>query len=211
MENKKKIGRVGEIAWIIGNILCALGTCLVSKCGFGVSAIVAPAFTVQKRLVQINEIFTVGVTEYIVQGLLLALCCVLIGKFKPKFFATICNILFYGACYDIWSKILGGGVVVDNIISRIMLAIIGTIITGLAVALMLRTYIPPAAYDIFAKEVALAKKISITKMKLIFDTSLLLLGLIFMFTLLDSVDLAIIGPLTVLSAFAHAPIIAFFG
>jgi uncharacterized membrane protein YczE len=202
----KKITKIGEASWVVGNILCAIGNCLVSKSAFGLSAIIAPAFILNRKI----GFLSVGVCEYIIQGLLLALCCILIGKFKGKFIATICNILFYGACFDIVNSLLSP-IVPDTIISRIAVAAIGTLITGFAIALMLRTYIPPSAYEIFVKEVAEAKGIDLAKMKLIFDGSMLLITIVLMFTLLGGFYIDILGPLTVIAAFLNSVLIKFFG
>lgn len=202
----KKITKIGEISWVIGNILCAIGNCLLSKSAFGLSAIIAPAFILNRNI----GFLSVGVCEYIIQGLLLTLCCILIGKFKAKFIATICNILFYGACFDIVDFLLTP-LQPTSIASRIAVAAVGTIIIGFAVALMLRTYIPPSAYEIFVKEVAEAKGMDSSKMKLIFDASMLLLTFILMFSLLGGFYIDIIGPLTVISAFLNSVLIGFFG
>ncbi len=207
---KKRIGKVGEVSWIIGNILCAIGNCLAAKSGLGVAAIVAPAFVLNRALSPISGIFSVGVCEYIIQGLLLLLCCVLIGKFKPKFFFTICNILFYGACFDLVDMLMSG-IVASNLVSQIAVAAIGTVITGLAVAIMLRTYIPPSSYEIFVKEVALAKSIDMSKMKLFFDGSLLIIAIVLMLALLGGWKWDIIGPLTLITAFLNSVLIGIFG
>ena len=202
----KKITKIGEASWVVGNILCAIGNCLVSKSAFGLSAIIAPAFILNRKI----GFLSVGVCEYIIQGLLLALCCILIGKFKGKFIATICNILFYGACFDIVNSLLSP-IVPVTIISRIVVAAIGTLITGFAIALMLRTYIPPSAYEIFVKEVAEAKNIEVSKMKLIFDASMLFITIVLMFALLGGFYIDILGPLTVIAAFLNSVLIKFFG
>lgn len=202
----KKITRIGEISWIVGNILCAIGNCLVSRSAFGLSAIIAPAFILQERL----NFLTVGFCEYIIQGTLLALCCLIIGRFKTKFIATICNIIFYGACFDIVNSLLYF-IQPTEILSRIIVAIIGTLITSLAVSIMLRTYIPPSIYEIFVTEVATAKRLNINNMKLIFDASMLILSLIMMFILLGKFRFDMIGILTIISAFLNSFLIAYFG
>lgn len=207
---KKRIGKVGEVSWIIGNILCAVGNCLAAKSGLGVAAIVAPAFVLNRALSPISGIFSVGVCEYVIQGLLLLLCCLLIGKFKPKFFFTICNIIFYGTCFDLVDMLMSN-VVATTLLSQIAVAAIGTVITGLAVAIMLRTYIPPSSYEIFVKEVALAKKIDMSKMKLFFDGSLLVIAIVLMLTLLGGWKWDIIGPLTLITAFLNSVLIGIFG
>lgn len=205
-QQKKQIRNIGELSWIIGNILCAIGNYLVAKSAFGLSAIIAPAFILNRKI----GFLSVGVCEYIIQGLLLALCCMVIGKFKGKFIATICNILFYGACFDAVDSLLFYFQPSD-LITRIILAAVGTLITGFAIALMLRTYIPPSAYEIFVKEIAESKGINVAKMKLIFDASMLTLTLLLMFLLLGGFYIDIIGPLTVAAAFLNSVLIGFFG
>ncbi|MBQ9978908.1 MAG: hypothetical protein IJP20_03845 [Clostridia bacterium] len=203
---KKKITKMGEASWVVGNILCAIGNCLVSKSAFGLSAIIAPAFIMHEKI----GFLSVGVCEYIIQGLLLSLCCILIGRFKGKFIATICNILFYGACFDIVNALLAP-IVPVGMISRISAAAIGTLITGFAIALMLRTYIPPSAYEIFVKEVSDAKGIELSRMKLVFDGSMLALSILMMLLLLGEFRFDMIGALTVISAFLNSVLIGFFG
>ena len=203
---KKKITKLGELSWFVGNILCAIGNCLVSKSAFGLSAIIAPAFIMNRKI----GFLSVGVCEYIFQGLLLLLCCVLIGKFKAKFIATICNILFYGACFDIVNALLSP-LQPNTIFARIIVAALGMTIIGFAVALMLRTYIPPSAYEIFVGEVAIAKKIDMNKMKLIFDVSMLVITIVMMFALLGGYYIDILGPLTIIAAFMNSVLIGFFG
>ena len=202
----KKITKIGEISWIVGNLLCAIGNCLISKSAFGLSAIIAPAFIMNRKI----GFLTVGTCEYIFQGLLLALCCILIKKFKGKFIATICNILFYGGCFDIVNYFLFS-VEPTSLFARIALAATGTVITGFAVALMLRTYIPPSAYEIFVREVADSKGIDMSRMKLIFDGSMLLITVVMMFALLGGFYIDILGPLTIISAFLNSVLIGFFG
>ena len=201
----KKITKIGEISWIVGNILCALGNCLASKSNFGVASIVAPAFALSDATG-----LKVGYCEYIIQGILLLLCCLIIGKFKGQFIATICNILFYGACFNIVDSLLSS-VHPHGMFARIIVAAVGTLITSFAVALMLRTYIPPSAYEIFVREIAVAKGINMSTMKLVFDTSLLALAIVMMLALLGKWDLGIIGALTLISAFLNSVLIGFFG
>lgn len=202
----KKITKLGEASWVVGNILCAIGNCLVSKSAFGLAPIIAPAFVMNRSI----GFLTVGTCEYILQGILLALCCIIIGKFKGKFIATICNILFYGAAFDLVNALLSP-IVPTTIVARIVAAAVGSLITCFAIALMLRTYIPPSAYEIFVKEIAEAKGIDLAKMKLIFDGSMLFITVVLMFTLLGGFYIDILGPLTVISAFLNSVLIGLFG
>lgn len=202
----KKITKIGEISWIVGNIICSLGNLLVSKSAFGLSAVIAPAFILNRA----EPSLSVGVCEYITQGILLALCCIVIGKFKGKFIATICNILFYGACFDTMDSLFAF-YQPTTLVSRMFAAALGTVLICFAIALMLRTYIPPSAYEIFVKEIALAKKIDLSKMKLLFDSSMLLITILFMFLFLRGFYVDILGPMTVIAAFLNSALIGYFG
>ena len=203
---KKKINKFGEAAWIVGNILCAIGNCFAAKSAFGLAPIVAPAFVLNAEF----GFLTVGFCEYFIQGILLAICCIVIGKFKGKFIATICNIIFYGACFDILNYLLAF-IQPNDLLSRILCAVFGTVVTCFAVALMLRTYIPPSAYEIFVKEIAEAKGFDINKTKLIFDASMLGLAIVLMLVFFGELRFEYLGILTVITAFSNSILIAFFG
>ena len=202
----KKLIKAGEVSWVVGNILCAIGNCLISKSKFGLSSIIAPAFILHEKI----EFLTVGMCEYMIQGILLVLCAILIGRFKAKFTVTICNILFYGTAFDILNFLLQS-IQPNEFISKILCAIVGTVLTTLGVAFMLRTYIPPSIYEIFVAEVAKAKSVEVDKMKLIFDTSMLALSLVMMFVLLGGFRLDMLGPFTICTAFLNPFLIGLFG
>ena len=203
---KKTINKFGEAAWVLGNIVCAIGNCFVAKSAFGVAAVISPPFVINKAF----PLLSVGVSEYIFQGVLLTICCLIIGKFKEKFVATICNILFYGACFD-FIDVLFSSIQPDNLVSRMLAAAVGTMFTTFGVALMLRTYIPPSAYEIFVKEIAEHKGINLNKFKLIFDSSMLAIALVLMFVFIGKFCFDLFGPLTIISAFLNSILIAFWG
>ena len=203
---KKKITNVGEAAWVTGNIICAIGNCFVAKGAFGVAAIIAPAFVLNRVI----GVITVGVSEYIIQGILLVLCCLTIKKFKGKFIATICNILFYGACFDLIDSMLGF-IQPSTLQDRIVVCVVGTLFTTFGVAMMLRTYIPPSAYEIFVKEISEEKGMNMNKFKFYFDGMMVGLAIVGRVAFLGEITFDLIGPLTIISAFMNSVLIAFFG
>lgn len=202
----KKINKIGELSWILGNILCAIGNCFASKSALGLAPIVAPAFVLNAKI----PFISVGFCEYLIQGILLTICCIVIGRFKKRFIATICNIIFYGACFDFFNYIFAS-IQPTDMLDRALCAIVGTVITCFAVAMMLRTYIPPSAYEIFVKEIAIAKGFNVNRTKLIFDASMLALAIVLMFVLLGGFKFEFIGVLTVVTAFTNSILISFFG
>ncbi|HCG35106.1 MAG TPA: hypothetical protein DER23_02065, partial [Clostridiales bacterium] len=73
-----------EISYVCGIIGLALGTALMAKADFGVSMVVAPSYLLYLKLSQMWDFVTFGLTEYIMQALLL-LCIIMIRK-KFKFY-----------------------------------------------------------------------------------------------------------------------------
>ena len=81
----KKLHKTAELMWLFGVIFIAMGVSLCSKANLGVSMIAAPAFILSGALRTTFSWLSVGVTEYIVQGLMLALMCLLIRRFKWQY------------------------------------------------------------------------------------------------------------------------------
>ena len=59
----------------MGIIFVALGVSLCSKADLGVSMIAAPTFVIQEAVYPLWNGFSVGVVEYLVQGLVLLILC----------------------------------------------------------------------------------------------------------------------------------------
>lgn len=71
----KKVERSSELLWVFGIIFVALGVAICSKADLGVSMIAAPAFVVSEALSNYWSLLTVGVTEYVIQGIILVALC----------------------------------------------------------------------------------------------------------------------------------------
>ncbi|MBR5264323.1 MAG: hypothetical protein IKV50_06480, partial [Clostridia bacterium] len=65
MTERKKIPGMGELAYVLGLILCALGVCFSANSGFGVSMVVAPAYVLHCKLEPLLPFFSFGVAEYV--------------------------------------------------------------------------------------------------------------------------------------------------
>ena len=73
-----------EIAYVCAILFIALGVALAAKAGFGVSMIAAPAFVISEALLPLWSGFSVGVLEYVFQGILLILHVHLQGSLTSK-------------------------------------------------------------------------------------------------------------------------------
>ena len=77
-----KIKKTSELLWILGMLFVALGVSICSKANLGVSMIAAPAFVVSEAISSFLVKFSVGVTEYIIQGIMLIVMCIIVRRFN---------------------------------------------------------------------------------------------------------------------------------
>ena len=59
----KKISKMGELAWLIGTALCALGVAFCTKANFGLSMVAAPPYILHVALSKFSTFFTHGTVE----------------------------------------------------------------------------------------------------------------------------------------------------
>ncbi len=178
----KRIEKASELLWLLGTIFVALGVSICSKTGLGVSMIAAPAFVVAEAVAPICQFFSVGVTEYIIQGILLVLLCLIIKRFNWRFLLTFAVAVIYGYTLDLFLWILKD-VAFEGVVLRWVMLIVGDIFTAFGVACFFRTNLPLQVYEMFVKEVSSTFKISINKTKWGFDISLLTITIILVLTL----------------------------
>ena len=76
----KKVKHLGETAWVFAVILIGLGVALVTKGGFGVSMVVAPAYIIHLVVEKVLPWYTFGTSEYILQGVLLIVLWIILKK-----------------------------------------------------------------------------------------------------------------------------------
>ena len=69
----KKLQKSSELLWVFGVVFVALGVAICSKADLGVSMIAAPAFVVYDAISSLWSGFSVGMVEYIIQGILLVI------------------------------------------------------------------------------------------------------------------------------------------
>ncbi len=217
----KKIKRSSELLWLFGIVFVALGVAICSKADLGVSMIAAPAFIVSEALLPIWSGFSVGVVEYILQGVLLIIMCLIVRRFNWRYLLAFAVAVIYGYTLNFFIWLLGG-VTFDAIWLRWVMLIVGDIITAFGVACFFRTYMPLQVYELFVAEVASRFKLKLTKMKLAFDLSLLVISIVLALTLFGDVttfdwttigyaSFHSIGLGTLVTTAINSPIIGFMG
>ena len=150
---KRKRIFYAELAYALGIALLALGTALMERADFGMSMVVAPAYIVHLKLVQLLPWFSFGVAEFALQGLLLVALSLWMGRFRRSYLFSFVTAVLYGAVLDLCisaaALLPGSGTLV-----RLIFYGMGLLLCASGVALLFHSYISPEAYELFVKEIA---------------------------------------------------------
>ena len=183
----KKLARSGELMWLFGVIFVAFGVSICSKADLGVSMIAAPAFVVWEAISAHFPAITVGVTEYIIQGLLLALMCLIIRRFRWRYLLAFAVSVIYGYTLDLFMWLMSG-VSFDTVWLRWVMLIVGDVVTAFGVACFFRTYLPLQVYELFVAEFAARYHLDLGRVKWGFDLSLLAISIVLALVLFGDVQ-----------------------
>ena len=168
----KKISRSSEILWLMGIVFVALGVAICSKADLGVSMIAAPTFVIQEAVSPLWSGFSVGVVEYLVQGLVLVILCVTVRRFNWRYLLAFAVAVVYGYTMNFFLWILGG-VSFDAAWLRWVMLLVGDILVAFGVACFFHTYMPLQVFELFVAELADRYKLNIHRVKTVFDLTLL--------------------------------------
>ena len=175
----KKITLHSEIAYLLANVILAFSVAMTAAADFGVSMIVAPAYILHLKI----GFLTFGQCEYLVQGVLFCVFCLLMRKVRLVYFSSFLTCLFYGAILDLWRAVIPAfnpAVTAPGSFSfpvRLLLFGTGELLTAFSIALFFKVYLYPQVVDFFVKGVSLRFKLDLTRFKMICDGSMLLLSL----------------------------------
>ena len=174
----KKFNKMNELAWCFGILFISLGVFLVTKAGFGVSMVVAPAYIVHLAVEKLLPWYSFGTSEYILQGVLLAAMCIIIRRFNWRYLLSFATAVIYGLILDLWFALFGGSAPYSALWARILSLAAGVVITSLAIALFFRTYLPQQVYELFVSQVSARFGKKTERFKLWYDVSSLLIAVI---------------------------------
>lgn len=205
----KKIGKMNEMAWVLGIVFCALGVCLITKADFGLSMIAAPAYILHVGLVKVFWWYTQGTSEYIFQGLLLILLCIGVQRFRLRYLLSFVTAILFGLVLDGWFLVFGGNGAYEVLWLRVVVFVVGELFTGFAIAFFFRTRLPLQIYELIVTEVADRYKWNSTTVKQVYDIVSLVLSLLLAFFVNHSGTGIGIG--TIVLTVINAPLIALSG
>ena len=173
---KRKKIFYAELAYVLGIPVLALGTALIEKADFGMSMVVAPAYIVHRKLVQVLHWFSFGVAEFALQGVLLVALSLWMGRFRRSYLFSFVTAVFYGAVLDLCISavaLLPG----TGTAARLVCYVLGLLLCASGVALLFHSYIPPEAYELVVKELAGKHSWDVGRVKTAYDCISCALGI----------------------------------
>ena len=179
-ERKTKPRFMSELAYVLALPLLALGVTFMTKADFGVSMVVAPAYLLHLKLVTLHPFFTFGALEYMVQGFLLIVLCLILRRFRPAYLFSFVTAVLYGLILD-GCMLLCGRLPVGSFFWRLLWYVLGMLLCAAGVSLMFHTYLAPEVYELFVKEVSARFGLRITRVKTVYDLCSALTGVILSF------------------------------
>ena len=170
----RKIRIPAEAVYLFAILLLSFAVAMTACTDFGVSMIVAPAYILSQRLP-----LTFGQCEYVVQGALFLVFCILMRRVKLVYFSSFLTGLIYGAALDLWRLLIphfNPDVTLPGALPmtlRIVYFIVGMTLSALAIALFFQTYLYPQIYDFFVKGISSRYGLNRTRFKQCFDAACL--------------------------------------
>ncbi len=205
----KKIKIPSEIVYLISIVLLSLSVAMLTSVDFGISMIVAPAYLLSLKL----GFLTFGQAEYVIQAVLFIILCIVLRRIKAVYLTSFLTCLIYGFVLDLWRLIpfFNPDVTAPgsmNITLRIVLFVVGVVLTSFSIALCFKTYLYPQVYDFSVKAVTARYKIKLSVFKTAFDFSCLAVALIMTFCFFGKLEGIGVGTLIMVAV--NGTLIGFF-
>ena len=157
-----------EAAYLLGIVILALGSAMMTMADFGVSMVIAPAYLLHLKVSQTLPFFTFGMAEYTLQAVLLVLLSIALRKAKLTYLFSFATAVLYGFALDGWLLLLSL-IPEYSLVLRAAFYVLGMVVCSFGVSLFFHTYISPEAYELFVKELSAKFRMDIHKFKTIYD------------------------------------------
>ena len=173
----KKLTIHSEILYILSIVLLALAVAILTSADFGVSMVVAPAYILSLW----TGVLSFGQAEYIIQAILFIIFCIVVKKFKWVYLSSFLTCLIYGLVLDLWRLLPCFNPSVTPVGSmglplRIVMFVVGELLTAFSIALCFKSYFYPQVYDFFVKGVSYRYGLKLHRFKTVFDIIMLIIG-----------------------------------
>lgn len=147
-----------------GMLVLPLAVAIMAKANLGLSMIAAPTYIISEKV----SFLSYGQAEYILQTLILLLMAAVVGRFRLVYLTSFVSAILYGTVLDGYILLLSP-INADAMWQRIVMFVVGIILTAIGVEFFIKTYLPPCAYDYFVRTLVTEKHTDLRKTKLIND------------------------------------------
>lgn len=162
---KKKFST--ELAYVLGLLALAIGAAFMKTADFGMTMIVAPAFAMQAKLQELLPWLTLGVMEYIWQGVLLLVMMLIVRRAKWSYLFSFVTAVIFGYMLD--GCIYLTSFLPTHFALRLLYYVCGSLVCSAGVALIFRTYISPEVHELLVKEIASKFNLPAHRVKMGYD------------------------------------------
>lgn len=201
----KKISVNSEFSFYFALVLIAFGVRCLELSDLGMPVVQSTSYILSEKITWLSF----GMSNYIVQVVLLGALAVITKKINVYYIVSFLNAFVYGLIVDGVTLVTKTLAVPDLFAGRLGYLFAGFWLVVFGVILFFRTNVPLMPYDMFVKQLALFKKWNINKLKIIYDLSWLLLAIPLSFILFGK--LTGIGWGTVVCALLSGVAIAYVG
>lgn len=196
--------KCGELAFVLGTVLSALGIALQTKADIGISMVAAPAYILSLKI----PVLSFGISECLVQCGLFILCCFITKKFAWRILWSFLVAIPYAGVLDCIMNIVSN-IQLVSFVDRLFLFLIGTAVLAAGIAFYFRTNLPAQIYEMFVKVLSEYKNWNINKVKIIYDWISCIIAILM--SLLFFKALRGIGFGTIICTLLNGPLIALCG
>ena len=152
--------------------MLSLSASLMVKGSLGISSVSCVPYIFSLKY----HALTQGNWFFIMQGIMMAILTVWLGKFKISYLLSMLTAVIAGYLIDFFNWMLLG--FRDDLPFRIFYLLLAMTLVSIGVALAFRTNLPIMAVDLFVIELAVGKNWPLKIVKTMFDVVLVLLGIV---------------------------------
>ena len=199
---KRKIGPFAELSFLVGTVILPLATSMMARGDFGLSVVVVPAYLLSLKI----GFLTFGMAEYCLQGCLLILFCLVMGRWKVSYLFSFFSAFIYGVVLDFWMPLVSS-IPLPTLAHRIGFYILGMAVNSFSIAFYFESYFPPQMYELLVKGFSEKFHVPLGKFKVGYDLTSFAVSIILSFLFFHRVEGIGIG--SVVCAFCNGILISF--
>ena len=173
------------------------------------SMVAAPAYIIYRKASEYLSFITYGMTNYMVDGVLLIITAFLMKHFCLYYLFSFLTAFFSGLLIDTFMRILPH-VTYQAFSWRIFCFAAGMLLCAFGITLLFHTYFAPEAYELFVKEISVKNGMNMSRFKIWFDLTFLIIAVVLSFSFYGVFHFVGIGIGTVICAVCNGRLIGFF-